>query len=135
MSGPHQTARDQLIIQEAMKGVTNDDLGVKYGLTPQRVSTIVNNSPEAKTLHEKIADEFESMIFDATKTIRRVVNDDGDNNNSLKAASMILERVMGKVTEKLEARIEGKTQFITPEQVNMAQERLDQIKKKLGMEE
>lgn len=101
-----QTMRNKKIVQDAMCGISNDDLAMKYGLEPPTISQIINHSPEAIQMSQKVDDGFDSMLNDAYQAVREVMKLDTPENasNRLKAAQMVFDRTLGKVVDKIESR-------------------------------
>lgn len=120
-----------MMIKEAVAGASNMDLAEKYGLSANQVSLIINHSEEAVDA-QKIADIlFRHMLGDAVKAVEESVNQQLDITNRLKAAQMVLDRGVGKVTDRSETRNLNLDVNMTEEElVQRVEEKLEDIKKR-----
>jgi DNA-binding transcriptional regulator LsrR (DeoR family) len=103
-----QSAKNVRVIEAALDGKTQSEIAQEQGLNRCTVSEILNHSDEAKRLNQEIESRFASLVDRSMRTFERVVDrDDPDSDTTaLKAAIYIVERVIGKVPDKVHATIE-----------------------------
>lgn len=108
-----QAIKNTRILSKVASGMTVTDVAKDEDMDRKHVSDIVNHSPEAKALERVIAKSFRELVSKSMKTFDRVVSrsDPQSDGTALRAAEKIIERVVGKVPDKVEVsgEFEGKS--------------------------
>lgn len=104
------TARNTRILAKSIEGRDVGDIAAEENLSRTTISQIVNHSPEAKKYQAEVAARFEGLMESAMGTIGRVVAsiEPSDTPSALKAAIYVIERIVGKIPEKIQIEDEFK---------------------------
>ena len=103
-----QGAQNTRILAKSIEGKTTIEIAKEEGISRQAVSHIINKSPEAVEYSDRIRQGFESLVDRALETIERVVTRDEpiSDPSALKAALSVIDRIAGKVPDKVELKDE-----------------------------
>lgn len=99
--------RDTAVRQMALEGHTNREIGDAVGLTESHVSRILNDD-ETKDLIRQSENALKLMITEALKTHQDAMtgrHEFQQMGHALRAASEVFNRVLGKVSEKVELNV------------------------------
>lgn len=79
-----------LMVDRRIKGKTLDEIGEEFNICRQAVAKRLA-SQEAEAIVKNAEDDVTRLCVDSIRRMQKVINDDDDNTNALKAAMSVLK--------------------------------------------
>lgn len=121
-TGQFEETRNQKIVMDALTGKTTTEIAKEAGLCRQRVSAIINHSPEAEGVRALVEDRVRQLTLKALETVEYAMDHrEGDLSNALKASLAILDKVTGRMLDKEQQerviRVIEEVESMTPDEL------------------
>lgn len=129
-----QALRNTAMIQEATQGVSSKEIAQKYNLSETQVSNILNHSDEARIVRYKLEKAFQQRIDKILDALdRSLAGEDQNLHVAASSAFKLIERLAGKVPDKVEAKVEAVQNLTEDELIAKAEQKLAELKARRGI--